>query len=317
MNIFLILQKKFLMKNPGNDKPQEKSNIRFYVDSTNEVSPNDWYNSYFEVHFKIEKLTNGTAFTDADDKRGSLAGDAYSLINKIDINFNGANVTSLTEINHCVNALNMLQFSGSYVNRPGTQSFTYPKINSIDKPLNTDSEFKRKSKLTNDKNIVESNILLNRYPFFESFKEKLCPLGKMEIVVNIEKDDTLMWIQDVATERANKGRVIITKLILWVPKLELTSLGKKNYDDKIINPEKWIFNKISYEYQGNTASTQGIFNITNAITKPRYVIMWALRIVKFSGANEQNYNPFAYTVICKSLSFFMIFNVEHNILPYI
>ena len=116
----------------------------------------------------------------------------------------------------------------------------------------------------------------------------------MEIVVNIEKDDTLRWIQKYANDAANKGRVIITKLILWVPKLELTSLGKKNYYDKIINPEKWIFNKVSYAYQGNTESTQGIFNITNAITKPRYVIMWALRSVKFTGDYQQNYNSFAY-----------------------
>ena len=75
--------------------------------------------------------------------------------------------------------------------------------------------------------IIKSNILLNRYPFFESFKEKLCPLGKMEIVLNIEKDNVLMWMQQDSTADANKGRVIITKLILWVPKLELTDLGKK------------------------------------------------------------------------------------------
>ena len=66
----------------------------------------------------------------------------------------------------------------------------------------------------------------------------------MEIVVNIEKDNILMWIQDSAAVDANKGRVIITKLILWVPKLELTDLGKKNYYNRIINPEKWIFNKL-------------------------------------------------------------------------
>ena len=280
---------KFFNENPGNDKPQEKSNIRFYVDSTNEVSPNDWYNSYFKVHFKINKLTNGANFAAADLL--SLAGDAYSLINKIDINFNGANVTSLTEINRCVNALNMLQFSGPYVNGPGTQTFTYPKISSIDKPQLGDEQFVKTASFTNGGKTVESNILLNRYPFFESFKEKFCPLGKMEIVVNIEKDDTLMWILPDANVAANKGRVIITKLILWVPKLELTDFGKNNYYNKIINPEKWIFNKISYEYQGNTASTQGIFNIT----KPRYVIMWVLRSVKFTGGDiEQNYNPFAY-----------------------
>ena len=49
----------------------------------------------------------------------------------------------------------------------------------------------------------------------------------MEIVLNIEKDNVLMWIKPNATDDAKKGRVIITKLILWVPKLELTDLGKK------------------------------------------------------------------------------------------
>ena len=54
----------------------------------------------------------------------------------------------------------------------------------------------------------------------------------MEIVLNIEKDNVLMWIQKDATADANKGRVVSTKLILWVPKLELTDLGKKNYYNK-------------------------------------------------------------------------------------
>ena len=188
----------------------------------------------------------------------------------------------------------MLQFSKSYVEGSGSQSFTYPKINSINKPLETYTEFINKSKLTNDGKIVESCILLNRYPFFESFKEKLCPLGKMEIIVNIEKDDTLMWIQGNANDATKKGRVIITDLILCVPKLELTNLGRKNCFDKIINTEKWVFNKISFDFQVDTDSTKGIFKITNAIKKPRYVIIWALRSVKFTGDYEQNYNPFIY-----------------------
>ena len=161
--------KRSFNENPGNNRPQEKSNIRFYVDSTNEVSPNDWYNAYFEVHFKINKLADGTNFAIAD--RSSLAGASYSLINKIDINFNGANVTSLTEINHCVNALNMLQFSDSYVNGPGTQSFTYPRISSINNPEDADTEFLKTVNLTDDGKIVESSILLNRYPFLNDLKK--------------------------------------------------------------------------------------------------------------------------------------------------
>ena len=140
----------------------------------------------------------------------------------------------------------MLQFSDSYLNGPVSQSFTYSRISSIANPQGTDTEFLKKVNLTFGGKFVESNILLNRYPFFESFKEKLCPLGKMEIVLNIEKDNVLMWIAPDATADANKGRVIITKLILWVPKLELTDLSKRNYYNKIINPEKWTFSKISY-----------------------------------------------------------------------
>ena len=64
-------------------------------------------------------------------------------------------------------------------------------------------------------------------------------------------------------------------------------LGKKNYYSKIINHFKWNFNKISFAYQENTISTQGIFNITNAITRPRYVIMWVLRSKKIDGTDAQ------------------------------
>ena len=181
----------------------------------------------------------------------------------------------------------MLQFSNSYVEGSGTQSFTYPKISSINRPENGDSSFLEKSDLTNDGKIVETNILLNRYPFFDSLKEKLCPLGKMEIIVNIERNETLMWIRENANVPENKGRVIITKLNLCVPKLKLTSLGKENYFDKIINPQKWIFNKISYAFQINNESIEGRFDITNLIKKPRYVIIWALRSVKFSGDYQQ------------------------------
>ena len=112
----------------------------------------------------------------------------------------------------------------------------------------------------------------------------------MEIIVDIEKDDVLMWIQEDASVAANKGRVIITKFLLWVPKLKLTGQGKKNYYSKIINPEKWTFYKISYAVQVNTTEIEGIFNIKNSISKPRYVILWALRSVKFTGAKQQNYN---------------------------
>ena len=43
----------FFNENPGNSIPQEKSNIRFYVNTTDEVNPYDWYNAYFDVNFKI------------------------------------------------------------------------------------------------------------------------------------------------------------------------------------------------------------------------------------------------------------------------
>ena len=282
-------------KNPLNNIPQEKSNIRFYINSTDDVNPNDWYNAFFQVFFKINKLSDGTKFfTDTDGERGTIAGDSYSLINKIDVKFNTSDVISLTNINHCMNALNMLQFSDSYINGLGTQSFTYPRINLIDKPENADTEFVKKSKFTNDGQIEESKILLKRYPFFDSFKDKLCPLGKMEIIVDIEKDDVLMWIQEDADDHTKKGRVIITNFILWVPKLKLTDQGKKNYYNKIINPQKWTFYKITYTVQVNTTEIEGIFNITNLIKKPRYVILWVLRSAKFTGNKQQNYNPFIY-----------------------
>jgi len=50
---------------PVNNQFQKKSGYRFLVDSSSETHPFDWYNTYFEVDFKITKRDN-TGYGNAD-----------------------------------------------------------------------------------------------------------------------------------------------------------------------------------------------------------------------------------------------------------
>ena len=50
----------------GNNQEQMKNQHRFIIDNTAEINPIDWYNAFFEVEFKLVKLTDATDFDAAD-----------------------------------------------------------------------------------------------------------------------------------------------------------------------------------------------------------------------------------------------------------
>ena len=47
--------------NPGNANEQKSEGLRIVADNSREATPFDWYNSRLSVHFKVDKLAEGTA----------------------------------------------------------------------------------------------------------------------------------------------------------------------------------------------------------------------------------------------------------------
>ena len=85
---------------PANNQSQNKNGYKFDVDSSNVSYPMDWYNAYFDLDVKITKMDN-TDY-DANDAVGIING-GFGLINRLNVDFDGANVISSQNINHAMN----------------------------------------------------------------------------------------------------------------------------------------------------------------------------------------------------------------------
>lgn len=76
---------------------------------------------------------------------------------------------------------------------------------------------------------------LNRYGFFESFREQIAPPGKVEINVEFEKDNEVLFRGNNIAD----GRYIVTKLVLWVPRI--TFSAAKVGAISFMNPREWSY----------------------------------------------------------------------------
>ena len=289
---------------PANNAHQNKTGLRFIADNTGEATPFDWYNARLSVDFKVNQLANG-ANIDADGDNMGIVNGSSSLIEKLTILANGRDVYSCNYANHVVNIKNLLEYNPSYVASVATNEFYY-----LDKTRNAErSEFADRAiagganvvtgrnanynkgfalrkALLGDSATVRCEIPLNRYSFFESLEDKLLPNTKIELNIEIESDNNLIW-------RAGGAdcRVILTRLQLFVPRLTFNSEGQKIYIEKYLKPYKWTYLNEVVGRSNNGQQQTGQFRITNGISKPRHVFVWAINTANF---NAQTANPFLY-----------------------
>ena len=103
---------------PGNNQSQTKSGYRFNVDTSSDIYPADLYNAYLEVNFRIRKKATGAQYVAAD--LITLAGDGYSLINTMNVSFNGSIALSHVNAGSSIDILNKLEYSRAFADGPAT-----------------------------------------------------------------------------------------------------------------------------------------------------------------------------------------------------
>ena len=133
--------------------------------------------------------------------------------------------------------------------------------------------------------LVNCEIPLNRYSFFEALEDKLLPNTKMEINFEIESDANL------AFQAAANCRVIVKRLQLYIPKLTFNAEGQKLYMENYLKPYKWTYLNEVIHISNNLQQQTGHYRITTAISKPRHVFVWAINTARI---NAQTANPFKY-----------------------
>ena len=294
------------LASPANDAHQTKTDHRFVADNTGEATPFDWYNARFSVDFKVQ-LLDGTNFNNNNLQSGIVNGSS-SLIEKLTIKANGRDVYSCNYANHIVNIKNLLEYNPSYAESVATNEFYY-----LDTSRNVDRlEFTiNNTNVTGGANVVKGRnadynkagfavrkvilgnsatvrceIPLNRYSFFESLDDKLLPNTKIELNIELESDGNLIW-----RAGGNDCRVILTRFQLFVPRITFNSKGQEIYLKNYLKPYKWKYLTEVVERSNNSQQQTGHFRITNAISKPRHVFVFAINTANIE---SQTANPFLY-----------------------
>ena len=305
---------------PANAAHQIKTDHRFVADNRGEATSFDWYNARFSVDFKVNQLAAG-ANIDADGDQMGIVNGSNSLIEKLTILANGRDVYSCNYANHVVNIKNLLEYNPSYVESVATNEFYYLDTtrhaernkytkrqvthrrnaanNADDAGLmlddvvaNYNKGFAIRKVLLGDSATVRCEIPLNRYSFFESLEDRLLPNTKIELNIELETDNNLIW-----RNGGNDCRVILTRFQLFIPKLTFNSEGQKIYMENYLKPYKWVYVNEVVERSNNSQQQTGHFKITNAISKPRHVFVFAINTANIDSqtANPFLYNTFALT----------------------
>ena len=305
---------------PGNNAHQTKTGHRFVADNTGEATPFDWYNARFSVDFKVNQLAAG-ANIDADGDQMGIVNGSSSLIEKLSILANGRDVYSCNYANHVINIKNLLEFNPSYVESVATNEFYYLDTsrhaernkytkrqvthrrnaanNADDAGLmiddveaNYNKGFAIRKLLLGNSETVRCEIPLNRYSFFESLEDKLLPNTKIELNIELESDSNLIW-----RAGGNDCRVILTRFQLFVPRITFNKKGQEIYLKNYLKPYKWKYLNEVVERSNNSQQQTGHFRITNAISKPRHVFVFAINTANIDSqtANPFLYNTFALT----------------------
>ena len=210
---------------PANNNNQVKTGYKFTYDSTHDGTPVDWYNAYFSINLKITEMDN-TGYGAGDN--ASIINGGFSIIEQMAVTFDGVKVIDSDKTNHALNVKNLTDFSSSYSYEIGPSMFHYPDTavgavsqkyttlaltgnaqNIAPTDQNTYNEGFAKRKTLLSAGATNGIILpLNRFGYFQSFRDQICPNGKVSFEIRLESDNNVIFRDNAA----GAGRYIITKL---------------------------------------------------------------------------------------------------------
>ena len=285
----------------GNNQEQMKNQHRFIIDNTAEINPIDWYNAFFEVEFKLVKLADASNFAAADK---CTMNNGLSLIKEIRVLSEGESVyNNNISANECANLLTLLNYTKSYADSVGSDQFFYidtsaaaesskftyravthrqttatagsgdqagPMLDNV--VANYNKGFAKRKALTDGGLTQNISLPLNLYSYFASFKRNIHPNLKINIELRLEQDVNLIF-----RNAAEDGKIIVSKLRLWCPKLIFNAEGLNLYRSDYMKPKKWPY-LAEYFYKFTRAGDNrgDMVRLVTSIRKPRHVFIWTV-----------------------------------------
>ena len=275
----------------GNNQEQMKNQHRFIIDNTAEINPIDWYNAFFEVEFKLVKLADATNFAAADK---CTMNNGLSLIKEIRVLSEGESVyNNNISANEGANLLTLLNYTKSYADSVGSDQFFYidtsaaadnqnferlgldgnaQNIDGIPPNPNYNEGFTKRKALTDGGLTQNISLPLNLYSYFASFKRNIHPNLKINIEIRLEQDANLIF-----RNAAVDGKIIVSKLRLWCPKLIFNAEGLNLYRSDYMKPKKWSYlTEYFYKFTRAGDNRGDMVRLVTSIRKPRHVFIWTV-----------------------------------------
>ena len=296
----------------GNNQEQMKNQHRFIIDNTAEINPIDWYNAFFEIEFKLVKLENNDTNYANDNTAANLCtmNNGLALIKEIRVLSEGESVyNNNISANEGANLLTLLNYTKSYADSVGSDQFFYldtsavavtqnferlaltgnaQNVDGIPTNPNYNEGFDKRKKLTAGGLERNISLPLNLYSYFASFKRNIHPNLKINIELRLEQDGNLIF----KSGAADKGKIIVTKLRLWCPKLIFNAEGLNLYRSDYMKPKKWAY-LAEYFYKFTRAGDNrgDMVRLVTSIRKPRHVFIWTVPEASYA---DQTANIFVF-----------------------
>ena len=279
-----------VIEQPANNSSQKKTGYRFTINDRSTFF--DFFNGYFEVTKKLEKRADGTGYANAD--RITMINGSHSLIRHMVIKSSGKIVYESDNIHRITNIKNLLEYSDDYSRSVAKNSFYYIDTDATTAVTNQGFEARRLlTKAIADDNLVAKSINeiipLSRYSFFEELERKMLPPMQLTIELTLNDDSELIHKADAPDD----GRIVITRLYLWLPRLIPKDSLYSNFVSEFLKPTSWIYMRDLYNQSANTQAIQNIFQISPAIDDVKHVFIYLQR-TNGPNNNEEERSPYLY-----------------------
>ena len=280
-----------IIRQPGNNDSQKKTGYKFTI--TDRSTFFDYFNGYFMVTKELQKKADGAGFAAAD--RITIINGSHSLINHMIIKSAGKIVYDSDNLHKIVNLKNLLEYSKGYGKSVGTDSFWY--LDTENSTANTNLGFEARRILTQ---AVQNNgnggaksmteiIPLNRYSFFEELDDRMLPPMQIAFELTLNEDNELIH----KANAADNGRVVVTRLSLWLPRLVPKDSTYSEFLKDFLKPAKWTYMKDLYVKSVNTRALENTFQINPAIDNVKHVFFYLQR-TNGPNNNESERTPYIF-----------------------
>ena len=268
---------------PGNGQHQQKTGYKFTINDRS--SYYDWYNAYFEVQFKLQKLAAGAAYATAAADQISIINGSHSLINHIMIKSAGNIVYDTNNLHKVTFVKNLLEYSDDYSRSVGKNSLWYldtTKTTVLDDNLG----FKSRNLLIRDNKNVNVIIPLNRYSFFEELNERMLVPMQLEFNIELQNDNELIYKADAVDD----GRVVVNRFLLWVPRLLPKDSLFDEFVDSFMKTQTWTYKREMYQSSSSPTHSSGFFQISSSIDNVTDIFIYLQR----DKTNNEVANPYIF-----------------------